>query len=262
MSNTDPKWPKSITLIRHGESAYNVLRHKKEKDALYRAFKKAFEKDHTSVETKVLAEKVRTKFALNVSDYATPLTDEGWRQSMETGKGIREVMPIPDIVLCSPYLRTKRTLDGINLGSYWRIDPKIVIMDDRVREQEHGLSLLYNDSRVFQTFHPEQKSLKDLLGNYWYQYPQGESVAEVRDRIRLMTDTIIREYSGLHVLIITHHLTILSIRANFERMSPEQFLEIDEKEKPINCGVTMYKCNPNKGSKGKLELEFYNRRFY
>ncbi len=262
MSNTDPKWPKSITLIRHGESAYNILRHKKENDALYRAFKKAFEKDHTSKETRTLAEKVRIKFALNVSDYDTPLTDEGLRQSIETGKGISEIIPIPDVVICSPYLRTKRTLDGINLGSYWRIDPKIVIMDDRVREQEHGLSLLYNDKRVFYTFHPEQKELMELLGPYWYQYPQGESVAEVRDRIRLMTDTIIREYSGLHVLIITHHLTILSIRANFERMSPEQFLEIDEKEKPINCGVTMYKCNPNKGKKGRLELEFYNKRFY
>lgn len=256
------KWPKSISLIRHGESAYNVLRHQKEKDTLYKRFRKAFEEDHTSTETKVLAEKVRTKFALNVSDYATPLTEEGWRQSIETGKGISEFLPVPDIVLCSPYQRTRCTFAGIDSGSQWKLDPEIVIMDDRIREQEHGLSLLYNDSRIFQTFHPEQKYLKDLLGNYWYQYPQGESVAEVRDRIRMITDTIIREYSGLHVLIITHHLTILSIRANFERMSPEQFLQIDEKEKPINCGVTMYKCNPDKGKNGKLELEFYNRSFY
>ena len=32
-----------------------------------------------------------------------------------------------------------------------------IIEDERIREQEHGLSSIYNDWRVFFTLHPEQK---------------------------------------------------------------------------------------------------------
>ena len=166
--------------------------------------------------------------------------------------------PLPDIVLVSPYMRTQQTYTEITVA--WPALLSVpVIYDDRIREQEHGLSLLYNDWRVFHVFHPEQKKLYDLMGPYWYQYPQGESVPQVRDRIRSMTNTLIREYAGAHVLIITHHLTILSFRANFERLSAEHFLRLDKREKPINGGLTRYRGNPNRGTDGKLELEYYNR---
>jgi len=63
-------------------------------------------------------------------------------------------------------------------------------------------------------------------------------------------------------MAITHHLTILATRANFERMGPEDFLHLDEHEKPVNCGVTRYVGKAMLGSRGRLELEEYNRRYY
>jgi broad specificity phosphatase PhoE len=136
------------------------------------------------------------------------------------------------------------------------------VYDDRVREQEHGLSLLYNDWRVFQTMHTEQKELRDLMGPYWYQYPNGESVPMVRDRLRLVTDTLIREYSGANVWIVSHHITKLAFRANLERLSPEEFIRLDTMEKPVNCGVTIYRGTPMLGKNGKLVLESYNQCFW
>ncbi|MDO8558873.1 MAG: hypothetical protein Q7R84_00930 [bacterium] len=59
--------------------------------------------------------------------------------------------------------------------------------------------------------------------------------------------------------MVTHHLTILSFRASMEHLTPEQFIELDEKEKPVNCGVTRYECNPDRGKDGKMELIFYNK---
>ncbi len=38
------KWPASVTLVRHAESAYNELRQKKREDSLYDAFLTAFER--------------------------------------------------------------------------------------------------------------------------------------------------------------------------------------------------------------------------
>jgi len=63
-------------------------------------------------------------------------------------------------------------------------------------------------------------------------------------------------------MAITHHLTILATRATFERLSPEQFLHLDRHEKPVNCGVTRYVGNPERGSQGRLELDEYNKQHF
>lgn len=61
---------------------------------------------------------------------------------------------------------------------------------------------------------------------------------------------------------ITHHLSILSIRADLERLSADEFIRLDKEEKPINLGVTLYKGDPNQGTDGKLILEAYNVKLY
>lgn len=255
------KWPRSITLIRHAQSAYNILKALKKQDQEYKQFKKAFYKDHQSAEAKALAEAMRQKYALNVNDAETPLTEEGRKQAFLTGQGLSAVIPRPEIIFYSPYLRTKETLEQIKKA--WpaladvRSEP-----DDRIREQEHGLSCAYNDWRIFQVFHPEQKFFHKLQGPYWYQYPQGESVSQVRDRIRLWTGMLIRECAGMHVLAVTHHLTMLSIRANFEALMPDQFIELDKTQKPVNCGITHYECDPYLGRAGKMKRILYNHALY
>lgn len=255
------KWPSSITLIRHGESEYNILREKKAKCVLYQKFKEAFEKDSESTETVELAKKVQDTFSLGVSDYNTALTEKGARQARETGRNLFSLIHRPDFIFVSPYLRARQTF--YQISQEWPDLVKAELsFDDRIREQEHGLSLLYNDWRVFHTFHPEQKKFHDLMGSYWYQYPQGESVSQVRDRSRHFASMLIRECAGKRVLLVTHHLTILSIRANLERLSPEDFTNLDEKEKPINCGVTTYNGISEKGSNGRLELEYYNKQLW
>ncbi len=255
------KWPASVTLIRHAQSAYNVLRETKDQDPEYRAFKAAFNRDYRSDETKLLAVKMRGKYALKTSDYETPITRLGERQASYTGHRLHEVIPLPDVILYSPYKRVRKTLKELCSG--WRELAQVrSFAEDRIREQEHGLSLLYSDWRLFHTFHHEQKELHDLLGPYWYQYPQGESVSQVKDRSRDVTSMLIREYAGLHVMLITHHLTILSFRANLERLTPEEFMHLDEHEKPVNCGVTHYVGKPELGKDGKLVLDFYNKKLY
>lgn len=104
------KWPASITLIRHAQSAYNELRLRKDRDPEYSRFKAMFNKHPDSSETRILAEKMRAQYALNTSDYQTPLSKAGERQAEETGRSMWSEVPIPDIVLVSPYLRTRETL--------------------------------------------------------------------------------------------------------------------------------------------------------
>ncbi|HWP61300.1 MAG TPA: histidine phosphatase family protein [Candidatus Paceibacterota bacterium] len=255
------KWPTSVTLMRHALSAYNILKAQKAEDPLYQAFVAAYKQDYRSPEALDLAAQIKEKYSLGVSDFDTPITELGKERTRETGRHLLEHIELPDIILHSPYRRTCDTLEELCVGC-----PELrsvrAIEEDRIREQDHGLSVLYNDWRVFHCFHPEQKAYYYLLGPYWYQFPQGENIPNVRDRARSMTATIIREYQGQRVLMVTHHLTILSWRANFERLSDKQFVTLDKTEKPENCSLTQYVGNPNAGNNGKLELNFYNKILY
>ena len=256
------KWPASITMIRHGESSYNALRDAKALDPHYREFLKAYKKDYTSAECRRLAQETREEYSLKTNDYETPLSLNGQEQAQKTGAALaKENHYPPDIVLVSPYLRTRQTWQKMQEGGF-KAEGARVIIEDRIREQEHGLSVLYSDWHVFHVLHPEQKLMRERMGPYWYQYPQGESISMVRDRLRDVTTMMIREFSGLHVMLITHHLTILSVRANYERLSPEEFIRLDKDEKPVNCGITRYIGDQTQGTGGKLILSEYNTKHY
>jgi broad specificity phosphatase PhoE len=101
------KWPKNITLVRHGQSAYNGLRKRKEGNPLYERFKRLYEGNDDSRETVCLAREVQKLFSLGVSDYDTPLTSKGEDQARTAGCGMRNNnFPLPDVIFASPYLRT------------------------------------------------------------------------------------------------------------------------------------------------------------
>lgn len=256
------KWPWRVRFIRHAESAFNELKRQKEADLEYQAFKEEFEKDPSSPLTRALAKSLRNRFKLGISDHGTLITSEGINQAIQTGKALKG-SELPDVVIVSPYLRTQQTLENIIEG--WPELGEVPVHTDlRLREQRHGLSLLYNDWRIFHVFHPEQRELYQLEGRYHYVYPQGDSVEDVIERILLWFGTLIREFAGEDVLVISHHMTILAIRAALERLTPEEFIDLDENHKPSNCGVTCYIGKPGIGRarRGRLELEYYNKVFY
>ena len=124
------------------------------------------------------------------------------------------------------------------------------------------MALLYNDWRVFVSLYPEQAELRNIQGKYWYRYPQGENIPEVRERIRSWLTTLVRDYQNKKVMAITHNMTILALRANVERLSADEFLRLDSKDRPINCGVTIYRGTPDQGKDGTLVLETYNEKLY
>jgi len=254
------KWPSTLTLIRHDISAYNILKKKKEKSSLYQKFLASFTKDVFSKATRKLAEQVRSEFALRIGDHNTPLDDDAGRATTMASR-LKTKIECPDVVFVSPYERTQDTFTRMIKG--WPELKDIPLYEEeRIREQEHGLALLYNDWRVFHALHPEQAHLRKIEGVYWYRYPQGENVPDVRERNRSWLGTLVREFSEKKVLAITHHLNILATRANLERLNAEQFETVDEKEKPINCGVMIYRGHSKKGTNGKLVLEAYNEKLF
>jgi broad specificity phosphatase PhoE len=255
------KWPAELLLIRHAESAYNNLRKLKEADEDYRRFRTLLESDPSHPELRRMAVMLHKRHALGYSDRDTPITPVGEAQARTTGREMRDSgIHRPDVIFVSPFLRTEQTLDI--LQEEWPdLRDATVYREERIRERDHGLGVLYNDSSIYFLMHPEQDELYKLLGEYDYRYLNGENIPDVRLRNLSWITTITREFTGKRVMAITHHLTILAARANFERLSREEFLHLDKHDKPLNCGVTRYIGNPNLGSRGKLELCEYNRQY-
>lgn len=266
------KWPNTLVLIRHGESAYNIQKIAQEEDPEYQEFKKLYNRfernpDKYGEAAREMARLIlkEGKYRLPKGDHETPLTDHGKWQAETTGRALAEMsrntMPLPDIIMVSPYKRTKQTLGHLAIGWPELADVR-TIEESRLREQEHGQRALYGDWRVYNVLHPEQMELRQMQGAYWYRHLQGESVEDVRERTRSLIGTVIRDFHEQNVWWVTHHLTKLSLRANFERFGEEKFLQLDADEKPVNCGVTIYKGDPDKGTDGKLLLDQYNTQLY
>ena len=258
------KWPKRLTLIRHGESEYNALKILKNQDPTYLEFRHAYENKSEDFErARLLAEAIykNGQLILQKSDQETPLTKAGSEQALATGKKLSRTIEVPNIIFVSPYLRTYQTLHFLTKG--WpELSRAKVVEEERIREQEHGLLLLFNDWRLFEIFYPEQEQLREQQGSYWYRYPQGENVPDVRERLRSWLSALTRDFKEKEILVITHHLSILALRANLERMNAKNFTQLDEEEKPINCGVTCYLGKENLETDGRLLLESYNQRLY
>lgn len=256
------KWPEELLLIRHAESAYNDLKTAKQNDPDYIRFREMFENSSSASELQSLARTLHKRYALGCSDRDTPITAKGEEQAHITGREMRKQgVNCPDVIFASPYRRTEQTL-SILQEEWPELRAATAYREERIREKDHGLALLYNDWRIYQIMHPEQGELQRLLGEYDYRFLNGENIPDVRQRNLSWITTLTREFSGKRVMAITHHLTILATRANFERLSPEQFLHLDEHEKPVNCGVTRYIGDPQLGKSGKLRLHEYNRQYY
>lgn len=255
------KWPQVLALIRHEQSAYNILKEAKQEDRDYQEFLKAYDQDWQSKRTRKLAQKIWQRFGLECGDWNTKLTPMGHQHAHATGVILPNQIELPDTVFVSPYLRTRQTYDNLVRG--WpELGEVRLVVEDRLREQEHGLATVYNDWKVFHALHPEQKLLRDKDGSYYYRFPQGENVPDVIERMRSFIGTLTRDYSEKRVLVVTHHLTILAFMAAIQRWDSQEFIQKDEQDKPPNGSLTVYRGDPNVGTDGKLVLDFYGRQLY
>lgn len=252
------KWPQQLLLIRHAESSYNALKRQMNTDAQYQRFKEAYAVDPLSRQSRELAVALADRYPAEHADMSTPLASGGLTQAQKLGKYLRHEAPLPDVVYVSPYTRAWATLSGI-LDGWPELAPVRVVEEARIREQEFGTRLLYSDWRFFFALHPEQQRLLSMQGYYWYRYPQGENVPDVRERNRSWMNTLTRDFTGQRILAITHHVNILAFRTNMERLGAQAFLELDMHQQPHNCSMTMYRGTPEANQGSRFGLMYYNK---
>lgn len=217
--------PKSIFLVRHGESAGNVDK------SIY----------HT------------------VPDWKVPLTDKGQLQALEVGKKLHELLGIKEYykneikknsppylnivqIYTSPWYRARQTTANLLIGM--DLLHEDVKEDPRIREQEWG---------NYQEIHLQDKLKKERhqYGSFFFRMPHGESGADVYDRVTSFMDTLYRDFDKkdfpTYAIISTHGLTIKVFLMRWFHWTVEDFEKYDT---PDNCAIIQMDLQDN----GKYKL--------
>ncbi|WP_413801768.1 histidine phosphatase family protein [Streptomyces iranensis] len=137
-----------------------------------------------------------------VPDHALRLTEAGRRQAEEAGERLRATFGDERVsIYVSPYRRTHQTLKLLDL------DPSRtrVREEPRLREQDWGNWQDREDVR-------KQMAYRDAYGHFFYRFAQGESGADVYDRVDAFLESLWRSFDDPthppNVLLVTHGLTM------------------------------------------------------
>jgi broad specificity phosphatase PhoE len=227
------RWPERLWLVRHGQSAGNVARDAAHEAGVHR-------------------------IAIHGRDVDVPLSELGERQAEALGRWFAggHGGALPDVILCSPYLRAKETARRFRDAGGARPD-EALCSDERLREKEFGVLDGLTTAGVAAEL-PQQAEFRRILGKFYHRPPGGESWCDVIFRLRSLMDTVSLHYGGRHVMIVAHQVVVLCLRYIIENLSEAEILAIDREGDVANCSVTEYRHDPGAGKDGGLVLVRYN----
>lgn len=194
-----PPRPKRIILVRHGESEGNV------DECAY----------------------------VKIPDNKISLTEKGWKQAILCGQNIRKLIESDGVenwqvyFYVSPYKRSLQSLRGIGMA-FERERIAGVREEPRLREQDFGNFQDREKMRV-----DKEKRLR--FGRFFYRFPDGESAADVYDRITGFRETLRADIDigrfqrpesrskDVNLVIVSHGLTLRVFLARWYKWTVKQF---------------------------------------
>ncbi len=185
-----------------------------------------------------------------IPDYALNLTSTGESQAISAGKEIQGIIGGESVYsYVSPYYRTRQTLDGIQSIISKNIERSLE--DPRIRELDWG-HLRHPDDNE------EIIRERNSFSTFYYRIPDGESGADVYDRVSTFMETMYRDFDKEdypeNSLIVTHGMTLRLFLMRWFHWSVEEFENL---RNPKNCQVVVLERNT--GNKYKLVSEIERR---
>lgn len=230
----EQKWPQTLWIVRHGQSAGNLARDKAEAAGL-------------------------PLIDIATRDMDTPLSPLGEKQAEAVGRWFGALPPDeqPNVVLASPYVRAMQTSRRLLAAAGIDDEEVNLVCDERLREKEFGILDRLTVHGIRQKY-PELAEQRRHVGKFYFRPPGGESWADVILRLRSVIEMITREYRSERVLVVAHQVTVNCFRYLLERLDEARILAIDKQADVPNCGVTSYEFDPTLGRHGKLAPRLVN----
>jgi broad specificity phosphatase PhoE len=169
---------------------------------------------------------------LTIPDYALNLTPNGIEQAQKAGGEIKAIIGAESLyVYLSPYFRTRQTFQQLKTS----IEPNVakIIEDPRIRELDWG-HLRHPDDNE------EISKQRDDFSTFYYRIPDGESGADVFDRVSTFLETLYRDFNKAdypqNTLIVTHGLTLRLFLMRWYHWTVEEFENL---RNPQNCQIVV-----------------------
>jgi broad specificity phosphatase PhoE len=171
-------------------------------------------------------------------DYTMHLTDAGKQQAVNVGRDLHSLINGESAFFyVSPYWRTRETFEGIAKSMQ---NEKICYREEpRLREQEWGhLREIDHGARV--------DAERDAFGTFYFRLPDGESAADVYDRVSDFFGSLHRDFEKPdfcnNAVIVTHGMTIRLFLMRWFHWTVEEFEEVAN---PKNCCLIVLEKNEN-----------------
>ena len=161
-------------------------------------------------------------------DYALELTSKGRMQALETGKALKDIIQDESVFFyISPMWRTRSTFEEI-AKSFERKNYKY-LEEPRLREQEWGHLRTPEEGQLVE-------KERNAFGTFYFRIPDGESAADVYDRVSDFFGTLHRDFEKEkfqdNAVIVTHGMTIRLFLMRWFHWTVEQFELLAN---PANC---------------------------
>ncbi|GAB4814314.1 hypothetical protein N2152v2_001360 [Parachlorella kessleri] len=164
-----------------------------------------------------------------VPDPKVPLTAKGWEQALDAGEKLREIMdadgkPYKLFFYTSPYLRSKQTYEG--LIQAFKPEQLVGVQEEvQLREQDFG---------NFQDAEGKKREKAERLrfGRFFYRFPNGESGADVYDRMTIFEDHLVRDINAGRygydstLVLVTHGLAARIFLMRWFHWTVDQFMNV------------------------------------
>jgi len=187
-------------------------------------------------------------------DHRVRLTELGIQQAKMAGEELRSITGGDGRVYfyVSPYIRTLQTM--LEISRVFDGDQIAGAREDaRIREQEFGN---LQDDRM-----PLSKRKRLSYGRFFFRFPDGESAADVYDRVTSFRETLRNDIDGtrfededtdkLTVVIITHGITLRVLLMRWFKLSVNQFEKL---KNPDNCELVVME----RGLGGRFSLAVHH----
>nr|GMD48205.1 phosphoglycerate mutase-like protein AT74H [Ipomoea batatas] len=176
-----------------------------------------------------------------IPDHKIPLTSQGFDQAELAGTRIRDVISDQGAshtwkvyFYVSPYERTRTTLREI--GRAFPRKRVIGVREEcRIREQDFGNFQVAERMKVI-------KETREKFGRFFFRFPEGESAADVFDRVSSFLESLWRDIDmnrlhsdpgdDLNLIIVSHGLAIRVFLMKWFKWTVEQFERLNNLE---NC---------------------------
>ncbi len=192
-------------------------------------------------------------------DADIPLTALGERQSAALGETLADWPPErrPEVVLCSPYERARRTNDiAVETAQDRGVTLPAALIDDRLADRDMGELELMPFSQTASAFAGARPVEPDRLASeeiYYYRPPGGESLSDVTDRVLSLLGDMNRRYGGRRVLIVAHDAIVAVLHYLLDRPSLADFATHLGENPAANASITRWV-----DTDGKLRMTDYN----